>query len=251
MTITSSHAVLSATGVPADISPSTVSIPQPSPVNAGFDPVALIRDVTAKLIRSAEAEAVFGSLATAYAQHSAAHCTVELLTGSAVRVIHAPPPAAGGQVAGEQPSLSAAARQLLAGNGEPLVGADWFALPIGAPACQATDAEVPVGAFTCRFPDRGAGHPHLEPARLLLSWATELLQAERRLAKAHNQVTNLEIALNSNRDIGTAIGILMNAHLVTQDQAFSMLRTASQHSHRKLREIANEVIFTGSLGTTT
>lgn len=60
-------------------------------------------------------------------------------------------------------------------------------------------------------------------------------------------MAHLEIALASNRDIGTAIGILMNAHLVTQEQAFSMLRTASQHGHRKLREVANEVIFTGSL----
>jgi AmiR/NasT family two-component response regulator len=39
----------------------------------------------------------------------------------------------------------------------------------------------------------------------------------------------------------------MNAHLVTQEQAFTMLRTVSQHSHRKLREVANEVIFTGAL----
>jgi AmiR/NasT family two-component response regulator len=78
--------------------------------------------------------------------------------------------------------------------------------------------------------------------------ATELLQTERRLARALNQVANLEIALASNRDIGTAIGILMKSHLVTQDQAFTMLRTASQHGHRKLRDIANDVIFTGSLG---
>lgn len=28
-----------------------------------------------------------------------------------------------------------------------------------------------------------------------------------------------------------------------------MLRTASQHGHRKLREVANEVIFTGSIST--
>jgi hypothetical protein len=191
---------------------------------------------------------LFGSLAAAYAQHTGTQCTVELLTGSLVSLIET---AASSQacepVVSELPSLSPVARQLLSGNGAPLSGADWFALPIGAAAAQGTDAESPVGCFTCRFPSRRADPSRIDPALYLLSLATEVLDAERRLAKAQSQVANLEIALNSNRDIGTAIGILMNAHLVTQDQAFTMLRTVSQHSHRKLREVANDVIFTGAL----
>jgi hypothetical protein len=217
------------------------------PVSTGFDPVALIRNVTAGLIRSAEPETVFGSLVTSYAEHSATHCTVELLTSATVRVLQAPSTAGGAWVAGEQPSLSPGARQLLAGDGTPLAGADWIAVPIGAIADRAADAEIPLGVFTCQFANRQADHRHLEPAQYLISLATELLQAEQRLARANNQVANLEIALTSNRDIGTAIGILMNSHLITQAQAFSMLRTASQHGHRKLRDVANDVIFTGSL----
>jgi hypothetical protein len=34
---------------------------------------------------------------------------------------------------------------------------------------------------------------------------------------------------------------------VTQDDAFSLLRTASQTLHRKLRDVASEVVATGTL----
>lgn len=57
---------------------------------------------------------------------------------------------------------------------------------------------------------------------------------------------NLELALQSNRDIGTAIGILMGLHRVTRPAAFTLLREASQRSRRKLRDIALAVIETGS-----
>lgn len=58
---------------------------------------------------------------------------------------------------------------------------------------------------------------------------------------------SLERALESNREIGIAMGILMARNLCTQDQAFDMLRTASQHTQRKLRDIAAQVRETGSL----
>lgn len=254
MTTTSSSTALATTDIPA--ATGVPSVPTPNgtavsaPISSGFDPVALIRNVSAGLVRSADPEAVLGSLVASYAAHSATHCTVELLTGAAVRVLQAPA-AGGGHVAGDQPSLSPGARQLLAGDGAPLAGPDWFAVPIGAGACPAADGEVPVGAFVCQFANRRADHRHLEAAQYLVSVAIELLLAERRLAAALAQAANLEIALNSNRDIGTAIGILMSTHLVTQQQAFTMLRTASQHGHRKLRDIANDVIFTGSLGAAT
>ena len=58
---------------------------------------------------------------------------------------------------------------------------------------------------------------------------------------------HLRQALESNRDIGAAIGILMGTKLVTKEQAFDLLRIASQHTHRKLREVALDVIDTGAL----
>lgn len=61
------------------------------------------------------------------------------------------------------------------------------------------------------------------------------------------RIENLERALVSNRDIGVAIGILMSRHLATKQQAFDLLRVASQHSHRKLAEVALDVIEIGDL----
>ncbi|HVV30461.1 MAG TPA: GAF and ANTAR domain-containing protein [Mycobacteriales bacterium] len=61
------------------------------------------------------------------------------------------------------------------------------------------------------------------------------------------RVVNLERALATNRDIGVAMGILMNRHLATQQQAFDLLRVASQRTQRKLGDIAREVVETGQL----
>lgn len=60
-------------------------------------------------------------------------------------------------------------------------------------------------------------------------------------------VANLETALQSSRQIGTAMGILMARQLITSDQAFAQLSTASQALNRKLRDIAADVERTGQL----
>ncbi|HEY0167928.1 MAG TPA: GAF and ANTAR domain-containing protein [Jatrophihabitans sp.] len=69
------------------------------------------------------------------------------------------------------------------------------------------------------------------------------------LAKAAEREQNqhLRAALESNRDIGIAIGILMATKLVTKQQAFDALRITSQHTHRKLHLVALEVAETGEL----
>jgi GAF domain-containing protein len=64
---------------------------------------------------------------------------------------------------------------------------------------------------------------------------------------ARARVANLERALDSNRQIGMAMGILMATHRVTGDDAFALLRIASQNSNRKLAVVADEVIHTGLL----
>ena len=66
-------------------------------------------------------------------------------------------------------------------------------------------------------------------------------------AEATDQAVNLQRAQESNREIGMAMGVLMSRHRLTQSQAFDMLRMASQHTHRKVREIASEVVETGML----
>jgi GAF domain-containing protein len=66
-------------------------------------------------------------------------------------------------------------------------------------------------------------------------------------ARDHERVENLETALQSNRRIGMAIGILMAVRKVADTEAFALMRKLSQQTHRKLAEIAEDVIFTGDL----
>jgi transcriptional regulator with GAF, ATPase, and Fis domain len=66
-------------------------------------------------------------------------------------------------------------------------------------------------------------------------------------ATNREEVGNLRKALDTSRTIGMAMGILMKTHTVTSDDAFALLRIASQHQHRKLAEIALEVVDTGEL----
>jgi hypothetical protein len=67
------------------------------------------------------------------------------------------------------------------------------------------------------------------------------------LSEAEAHAINLEAALESSRVIGIALGVLMSARKVTQEQAFTLLRIASQNLHRKLRLVAAEVVETGTL----
>ena len=67
---------------------------------------------------------------------------------------------------------------------------------------------------------------------------------------AQQRVVNLERALASNREIGVAMGILMARHSVTREQAFDLLRLASQNTNRKLISIATEVADTGAFELT-
>ena len=64
---------------------------------------------------------------------------------------------------------------------------------------------------------------------------------------ARESADNLERALESNRDIGVAMGILMQRHHLTREQAFHLLCVASQEANRKVADIATEVADTGIL----
>lgn len=84
------------------------------------------------------------------------------------------------------------------------------------------------------------------PAAYLSAAATGLALAALR---ERNRAANLHAALDSNRQIGAAMGILMARHHLSYDGAFTALRVASQHLHHKLRDIADEVVLTGALPT--
>lgn len=64
------------------------------------------------------------------------------------------------------------------------------------------------------------------------------------------RIDNLQAALTSREVIGQAQGILMERERITADQAFALLRRASQHLNQKLRSVAQDVVDTGTTPTT-
>ena len=67
------------------------------------------------------------------------------------------------------------------------------------------------------------------------------------LSDARERIEHLETALATNRRIGIAIGIVMVRHQLTDEQALELLREQSQVRNTKLRDLAEKVIYTGSL----
>jgi AmiR/NasT family two-component response regulator len=76
----------------------------------------------------------------------------------------------------------------------------------------------------------------------------EELRAE--LAAQVDRNANFEVALLTSRRIEAAIGVLMASQKVTYEHAFDRLGQVSQHSHRKLRDVADDVLLTGALPET-
>ena len=64
---------------------------------------------------------------------------------------------------------------------------------------------------------------------------------------SRDRADHLQRALASSRDIGVAIGVLMATHKLSREQAFDLLRVASQHTNRKISDIAVDVGDTGHL----
>ena len=70
---------------------------------------------------------------------------------------------------------------------------------------------------------------------------------EQAVDNAENRALQVQSALESNRVIGTAIGVLMATYRLTADQGFRLLTRASQDHNRKLRDIAAIVVTTRKL----
>jgi hypothetical protein len=63
------------------------------------------------------------------------------------------------------------------------------------------------------------------------------------LAAQERQAANtLRAGLTSNREIGKAVGLLMAFHKISDDEAFAMLKKASQDMNLKLAEVARQVV---------
>jgi hypothetical protein len=86
--------------------------------------------------------------------------------------------------------------------------------------------------------DRANGLLLAALAGLAFSSAQSQEDEERRTAYLH-------AALDTREVIGQAQGILMERERITADEAFDMLRRASQHLNLKLREVAQTLVDTG------
>lgn len=105
-------------------------------------------------------------------------------------------------------------------------------------------SEDTLGALNFYSQRRDAFGAEQRSAGSLLAAHAALAMAQ---AREQEQLGTLRTALNSNRMIGAAVGILMVQHGITQARAFDLLRDVSQHANRKLRSIADEVVATGTL----
>ena len=82
----------------------------------------------------------------------------------------------------------------------------------------------------------GMGGSLGEPATALAADALALV------AELSDEVSQLKVALHSNRRIGMAMGLVMGQLRIADDEAFDALRRISQNTNRKLRDVAHDVI---------
>jgi GAF domain-containing protein len=96
-----------------------------------------------------------------------------------------------------------------------------------------------VGALNIFSDTPGALSDHsLDQAIMLTAFASVTLAALDRGEEA----TTLRRGLESNREIGKAMGLLMAMHDISDDQAFQMLSKVSQEMNIKLAQVAAQVI---------
>jgi GAF domain-containing protein len=80
---------------------------------------------------------------------------------------------------------------------------------------------------------------------ILASLATVALSAAHSFEDEERRIDNLHSALSSREVIGQAQGILMERERISADQAFAVLRRASQRLNIKLKEVAQNLVDTG------
>lgn len=96
-----------------------------------------------------------------------------------------------------------------------------------------------VGALNVFSDTAGALTQHsIDQAIVLTAFASIAISALERGEEA----TTLRRGLESNREIGKAIGLMMATHGISDDQAFKMLAKVSQEMNIKLADVASQVL---------
>jgi hypothetical protein len=199
-----------------------------------------------QLTASTEPAVVFASLAAQCVPDVCDGCVIDVVeAGADYRIAY--PPASG--VAAGSPTAKADSTpdQVVRVRFSHCVGGSGTGCgSCGDESCCSRVEGVASFTWRCRTPtsgDRRLVGLLIEHALRTVAWQRSEQLARTATAKADN----LDVALQSSRNIGAAIGILMSLHKISQTQAFDLLCVASQRSNRKLRDLALEVVDTGWL----
>lgn len=203
--------------------PPTLTMPA-SPTRQ--DPTQILQALD-QLEASSEPAVVFSSLAAILVPAFASTCTITVAEPQASYQICQPTPA--GSTAGEARSEAAISKNTLAVSVRDQLARrqDGFS------------AVITLGWDDGERPTRSDA----VIAQLLADRALHVIRHQR----LSEEAAHLRVALDSNREIGKALGILMLTYKLTSQQAFDLLRGVSQHTHRKLRDVAVDVTETGTL----
>jgi GAF domain-containing protein len=87
----------------------------------------------------------------------------------------------------------------------------------------------------------------LELAEEVAAWVAIAVGNAEAAARTSEDLTQLRTAMTSRALIEQAKGVLMERHKVTEDEAFTMLTHASQRTKKNLRDVATELVRTGTL----
>jgi hypothetical protein len=210
----------------------TAAIGQPDNAPLWRDPTAVLNAVR-ELVPSVRAPDVFASLGTLCVPAFSDACSVTVHEGEVTT----------------STGLSSSTERPMAPSGRSPAAPDLLVVAIHGDAWR----EWPpfTGEIAWRWCDRDRPtRSDKVIAHLLIDQAKALIDAQRlaaALAGERVRASNLEQALQTSRQIGQAIGILMWSRKITAQQGFELLRAASQHTHRKLRDVATEVCDTGTL----
>ncbi|MFJ8142741.1 GAF and ANTAR domain-containing protein [Streptomyces sp. NPDC096013] len=132
----------------------------------------------------------------------------------------------------------------------------WGGYPAYAAACGARSSlSLPIAPYTHTAGALNLYAPvpyafadaDLTSLRLLAAQATGAIELAQRIADAQQFTADLQTALKSRTVIDQAMGVLMGQQRCTAEEAFQILRTASQHRNTKLRDLCAELI-TGITG---
>jgi GAF domain-containing protein len=87
----------------------------------------------------------------------------------------------------------------------------------------------------------------VELAEEVAAWVAIAIGNAEAAARTSQDLTHLRTAMMSRAFIEQAKGILMERHKIKEDEAFTVLTHASQRTNTKLRDLAEELVRTGSL----